>query len=392
MKKALSRMVILSFAVLFLGQSPPPAQPPAKTSVAIYQIKPAGVDASLAAAMTMLLGSELTPSTRLKVIEEAMLKTVMERQGLNASDACDDSSCQVEVGKLVKAQKIITGGLAKLGNKYILSLHLVDVQSGATEFSTKDECSCSEDQLDKLIAVAAAKVRNHFGENLPIPSVPVGQAFLPVTQGSQVPSPAQPSPAQPAATNWVPGHYTIQESHPPNTKGGPMFYVSDFKFYIDKYEVTNQDFQECVSAGVCQATKQTSGLDGPKQPMVYFDQNDAKTYCQWAGKRVPTNAEWESSKSYVGFLALDSEEKQKQEELQKYKEELDRLIKEFHNKSPVWSEDTKRQKASDLDLGARSLQRRFLDYQDQMQKRHNELINGGPVSSFVFRCARDGSP
>ena len=287
MKPLRRSLLFLLPAALLLAQTQP-AAPPAKVSVAVYQIKPAGVDASLAAAMTMLLSSELTPSARLRVIEEAMLKTVMERQGLNASDACDDSSCQVEVGKLVKAQKIITGGLAKLGNKYILSLQLVDVQSGATEFSTKDECSCSEDQLDGLIAVAAAKVRNHFGENLPIPTLP---------SGAQVPSPApaQPSPAQPAVNNWVPGHYTIQESHPPNTKGGPMVYVSDFKFYIDKYEVTNQDYQECVAARVCKKAKQLSGLDGPKQPVVYVNQDEARTYCQWAGKRLPKEQEWQEA-------------------------------------------------------------------------------------------------
>jgi hypothetical protein len=43
-----------------------------------------------------------------------MLKTVMERQALNASDACDDTSCQVEIRKLVQAQKMITAGISKL--------------------------------------------------------------------------------------------------------------------------------------------------------------------------------------------------------------------------------------------------------------------------------------
>jgi len=146
-------------------QCPPAGQ---KVSVAIYPIKPAGADASLAAAMSQLLGAKLTPSPKLKVIEEAMLKTVMERQALNASDACDDTYCQVEIGKLVKAQKMVTGGISKLGSKYILALNLVDIQTGANEFSTEDQCACLEDQLDQLVGVAAAKVRNHFCEQIPL--------------------------------------------------------------------------------------------------------------------------------------------------------------------------------------------------------------------------------
>ena len=142
-----------------------PAQCPAagtRTSLAVYPVKPAGADSSLATAMTALLSSKLSPSPRLRVIEEAMLKVVMERQGLNVSDACDSTVCQVEIGKLVQAQKLVTGDLAKFGSKYILSLKVVDIQSGAMEFATEDSCSCSEDQLDKLVTVAAAKVRNHF--------------------------------------------------------------------------------------------------------------------------------------------------------------------------------------------------------------------------------------
>ena len=95
-------------------QCPPEAQ---RISVAVYPIKPAGADPSLAAAMTALLTSKLTPSPKLRVIEEAMLKTVMERQALNVSDACDDTSCQVEIGKLVKAQKMVTGDLTKFGQQ-----------------------------------------------------------------------------------------------------------------------------------------------------------------------------------------------------------------------------------------------------------------------------------
>jgi hypothetical protein len=150
-----------------------PAQCPAagaRTSLAVYPVKPAGADTSLASAMTALLSSKLSPSPRLRVIEEAMLKVVMERQGLNVSDACDSTVCQVEIGKLVQAQKLVTGDLAKFGSKYILSLKVVDILTGAMEFATEDSCSCSEDQLDKLVTVAAAKVRNHFCDAVPLPN------------------------------------------------------------------------------------------------------------------------------------------------------------------------------------------------------------------------------
>jgi serine/threonine-protein kinase len=86
-----------------------------------------------------------------------------------------------------------------------------------------------------------------------------------------------------------------QEYRPGGKKGGPMVYVTDFKFYIDKYEVTNQDYQQCVSAGVCKDNGKENGFTGPNQPVVEVDQNDARTYCQWAGKRLPKEQEWQEA-------------------------------------------------------------------------------------------------
>jgi len=172
MNNTLIRLLFAFSVMALLGQAQPSAPPAVKTSVAVYQIKPAGVEPSLAAAMTSLLVTRLTPSSKLRVIEEAMLKTVMERQGMNASDACDDTSCQVEIGKLVKAQKLVIGDLTKFGSKYILALKLVDIQTGVTDFTTEDSCACAEDQLPDLVTAVAAKLRNHFGENLSVPALP----------------------------------------------------------------------------------------------------------------------------------------------------------------------------------------------------------------------------
>jgi formylglycine-generating enzyme required for sulfatase activity len=70
-------------------------------------------------------------------------------------------------------------------------------------------------------------------------------------------------------------------------------------FRIDRTEVTNADYARCVAAGACadvrphQASLKGGPYNLPKQPVVGVDWNDAATYCRWAGKRLPTEAEWE---------------------------------------------------------------------------------------------------
>jgi sulfatase modifying factor 1 len=71
-------------------------------------------------------------------------------------------------------------------------------------------------------------------------------------------------------------------------------------FFVDKYEVTNAQYQRCVTAGVCKAPASWAETgtypDGQGDyPVVNVSWQDADTYCQWAGRRLPTEVEWEKA-------------------------------------------------------------------------------------------------
>ena len=63
-------------------------------------------------------------------------------------------------------------------------------------------------------------------------------------------------------------------------------------FYIDKYEVTNARFR---AAGMSPKRSYGSKFGGSSQPAVGVTWHQAKAYCEKAGKRLPTEAEWEKA-------------------------------------------------------------------------------------------------
>jgi len=67
-------------------------------------------------------------------------------------------------------------------------------------------------------------------------------------------------------------------------------------FWLDRTEVTNDEYRSCVDAGVCTPPARTEFFDNPNlghHPVLWVDWYQARTYASWAGKRLPSEAEWE---------------------------------------------------------------------------------------------------
>jgi hypothetical protein len=176
-RKAIIAVLLLCCALCAHAQQ-------ARPILSILDLRTSGVSKADADVLLDYLSSHVVESGEYTVIDRSQRETVLKEIEFSQSD-CTDEACQLRIGKLLSANRIVIGSVGKLDQVYLLNLKMIEVETGRLMKAV----SGRYESMGKMIGDGGTLVASLIG--------PIGQA-----QAAEPPAEAKSAliPAPPAKT------------------------------------------------------------------------------------------------------------------------------------------------------------------------------------------------
>ncbi len=203
------------------------------------------------------------------------VRAMLRAEGIENLLNCSTDSCISKIGNYLGVDLVVIGKLNQLGNRYIFNLKMID----ALRDRTKNRISAVVDNdigvvFNQVPALIDTLISGKIKPEQAVAAEVSDSAFIQKINKEMV---------------WIfPGaFYMGAESKQGEIDELPQHKVTLNGFYMDKYEVTRDEFERIMGYN---PSKFKGCGSCPVDNVSWFE---AQEYCRKVNKRLPTEAEWE---------------------------------------------------------------------------------------------------
>jgi hypothetical protein len=132
--------------------------------VAVMSITANSVPVTESGALTEWFHNSLAETKYFKLVSRSDMSMILKEQRFQRSDNCDDTQCLVEVGKLLAVGRMIGGSIAKVGQLYVFTSRMLDVETGEVICSAKGSINGDSEKLLAMIGEVAEELCAEYGK------------------------------------------------------------------------------------------------------------------------------------------------------------------------------------------------------------------------------------
>jgi len=130
------------------------AVPP--VNMAVVTLGAQGVSSSDAVIITDILRNELVKTGACNVLERENMETILAEHAFQRT-GCTSEECAVRIGKLLNVKRTIAGNFGKFMGKYILTVKVVDIETGRVIFADSAKAK-NEDAVESEVRKMALRI------------------------------------------------------------------------------------------------------------------------------------------------------------------------------------------------------------------------------------------
>jgi len=220
-------------------------------------------------------------------IETDIAESLRPRSGPGLAVRSEERDARLRsLARWLRSDELYAVSARGAGKERVLAVAVLDARTGAVRAEGTLRLAGSTPPPGGLAALAALLVSRESS-----PLVELGLLAASFFDRAPEPPVAGPTP------QGGPGPQVLlpEGSFPSSATDGP---ATVGRFYLDVTEVTASAYAACVTAGGCSrpggGARCTFGVAGKERhPVNCVDWTQAERYCRWAGRRLPSEVEWE---------------------------------------------------------------------------------------------------